>query len=460
MSQGISISDSGMGGEEDRPMPGPVQSFKQRAVESVLTVAGGQVISQGIRFGANLLLTRMFLPEVFGIMALIQTLVVGVNLFSDMGIGANIINHKRGGEQRFVNTVWTVSIIRGFFLWGLIAIFAYPVAWLWGEPQIAPMMIVVGGSYAIMPFESMGMRVLCRDVRNRRMVAEEILTQLIVTSFILFTAYFIWRSVWVLVIASLVNGVVHVGLTYAMWPSFRNWFAWDREAVHEILKFGVWIFLSSGVTWVQNYSDKAVLGGLVTVDEIGIYAIAYALANMGIQVIRKLGNQTLFPVYSRLSERGVDHLRRNTFRIRLGLLLLLLPPVWLLAVFGDHLVWFLYPAEYHEAGWMLRLIAIGTVGVVVNQTAVTILLAKRDSKRYMFMQQIRASLFLAGLIVGGKFWGLEGAIIGMVVAQLSEYPVLVWAIRPHKVWLPTLDLVAFAISWVVISLGWVLFPLS
>ncbi|WP_432797440.1 oligosaccharide flippase family protein [Poriferisphaera sp. WC338] len=452
MNQEAAYSDSGEGKRKNGTPLSTGVSLKRRTVESAVTVAGGQFLSQIIRFAANLVLTRLIAPDIFGMMALIQTVVIGANMFSDMGVGANIINHKRGGEALFINTVWTVSVIRGFLLWLIIAVVSYPVSLAWGQTELTPMIIVVGLSYAILPFESPGMRVLCRNVQNIRPMAEEIITQLVSTSFIIITAYF-WPSVWVLVIASLVRAFVHVGMTFAMWPGYKVWFAWDKTAIHDILHFGVWIFLSSGVAWILGYADKAILGGLVTLEEIGIYSIAFGLASMGIQIINKLGNNTLFPVYSRLADRGEDELRYGTFKIRFGILAATLPAVWVLAIFGEQIIELLYPEKYYEAGWMLRLVAIGAVGMVVNQTAASVLLAKRDSKRYMTMQCYRAVIYLCGVIAGGITAGLEGVIIGMIIAQWSEYPILVWAIRPHKVWLPGLDLSAFAISAAVIALG-------
>ncbi len=44
---------------------------------------GGQ---QFLRLASNLILTRLMFPEAFGLMALIQTFMVGLQMFSDIGI--------------------------------------------------------------------------------------------------------------------------------------------------------------------------------------------------------------------------------------------------------------------------------------------------------------------------------------------------------------------------------------
>ncbi|QQE12537.1 oligosaccharide flippase family protein [Planctomycetota bacterium] len=427
-------------------------SLKQRTVSSTAVVSLSFALATIIRLGSNLILTRLLVPDMFGVMVLVQAVAVGLNLFSDMGIGQNIINHKRGAEPVFMNTVWTTNIIRSLILWLVILVFAYPMAIFWKSPGMAPMIAVVGFSYVIMSFESTGMWLLCREVKNFRIEVCNIITQIVSTGLLIGVAFY-WRSVWVLVISTLINAICRVGMSYLMLPGHRCWFAWEKEAIHDIIKFGKWIFISSGVMFVLGYADKVILGRMITKEELGIYSIAFALAAMGVQAINRLANNTLFPVYSRLAEKGTDELRHNTMLIRGGIMGMSLPFVWFIGIYGDKIIHIMYDARYVDAGWMLRLMAIGSVGMVVNQTATSVLLAKRDSKRYMIMQSTRASIYIVGLLIGGYYGGLSGLIVGMIIAQLSEYPVVIWAIRPHKVWLPALDFSVLALSGVVIGLG-------
>lgn len=46
-------------------------------------------------------------------MALANISVIALSLFSDLGIGASIIQNRRGLEPSFVNTTWTVQVMRG-----------------------------------------------------------------------------------------------------------------------------------------------------------------------------------------------------------------------------------------------------------------------------------------------------------------------------------------------------------
>ena len=82
---------------------------------SFLTVLnfGGHNI---LRLGSNLILTRILFPEAFGLMALVQVVLAGTEMFSDFGIRGSIVQSSRGDDPVFLNTAWTVQIGRGVLL--------------------------------------------------------------------------------------------------------------------------------------------------------------------------------------------------------------------------------------------------------------------------------------------------------------------------------------------------------
>ena len=69
-------------------------SVKKLAVRGAIWTIGGYGISQVVRFGTNLILTRLLVPEYFGLMAVVNTLRAGIDLFSDLGISQSIVNNK------------------------------------------------------------------------------------------------------------------------------------------------------------------------------------------------------------------------------------------------------------------------------------------------------------------------------------------------------------------------------
>lgn len=103
-------------------------------------------ISRALRLAGNLVLTRLLFPEAFGIMALVEMVLHGIQMFSDMGIVTGVIRDPRGDDQHFLNTAWTLQVIRGCGLWLVTCIAAYPVSIVYQEPVLALLLPVAGFS--------------------------------------------------------------------------------------------------------------------------------------------------------------------------------------------------------------------------------------------------------------------------------------------------------------------------
>ena len=91
-----------------------MRSLRERGLRAGAWVVGSQVLSQLLRLASNLLLTRFLLPEAFGLMAVITTLLM---LFSDIGSGTVIVQSRRGDDKTYLQTAWTLQVIRGIALW-------------------------------------------------------------------------------------------------------------------------------------------------------------------------------------------------------------------------------------------------------------------------------------------------------------------------------------------------------
>src|ERR1017187_5882027 len=93
-------------------------SLRQRVLNAGTWRLAGYAIGQTIRFGSNLLMTRLLVPEMFGVMAIASLFIAALAMFSDLGVKQSIIQSKRGADPTFLNTAWIIQILRGVVLWG------------------------------------------------------------------------------------------------------------------------------------------------------------------------------------------------------------------------------------------------------------------------------------------------------------------------------------------------------
>jgi len=426
--------------------------LKRLALKGSVWVMFGIGTGQALRFAGNIILTRLLSPQAFGIMGIVNALLMGLGMFSDVGLRPSIIQNKRGEEPTFLRTAWTIQVIRGIVLTLLAAALAWPIAWQYNEPSLVLIIIVASFTSLIAGFHSTWLLVYSRRMTLAPLTILGLTSYLFnMTAMILCAWYF--HSVWALVLGAFVGITIKLIASHTILSGIKMRFQWEPSTVTELIRFGRWIFINTAMGFLVARLDVFIFGSFAGMGMLGLYILAKNLANLVMQVLKSLSSNILFPVYSRLAERNLKTLRNKMFKAKFVLLALFLPPLWTLILWGDNLIALLYDDRYIEAGWMLQILAAGATATTIRLTIGPIFLAMGDSFRKMLDTAIRLSLQIVSMTVGAYFWGIPGFFIGLALTDLLSYPTLIYLTRPYKVWLPLLDIVAFGSSFLIIGIA-------
>lgn len=429
--------------------------FGHPAFRAAFLNFGFYAASQSLRFASNLILTRLLVPEVFGIMALVNIILQGLEMISDIGVGPSIIQNPRGEDRDFMRTAWTMQIIRGAVLWMLATAIAWPLAWFYEEPMLLYVLPVAALGILIDAFTSVQVGVLNRRLQFGRIIAIDLSCYALSVVVMVVGALFS-KTVWPLVIGGGMGTLTSVALSHVVLGGPRMRFRLEREAVHKIFHFGKWLFVSSILGFLCGQFDRIFLGKFMEMGQLGVYSIAFMLSQVMVQIVYLLSRKVIFPLYARTAEESVERLRRQTLKVRSVLLAVTLPPMWVLVVIAPELIDFLYDDRYLAAGWMLQYLATGAIFATILGPVDSVLMASGDSYRHMLLQFFRTVLIVTALSIGGYFYGATGVIFGYVASHVLQYPFLAALVRRYKVWLPSLDFAAVAVSAGAIALGFLL----
>jgi O-antigen/teichoic acid export membrane protein len=391
----------------------------------------GQGAGSVIRFGSNLIITRLLLPEHFGLMALVTTFQVGLALFSDTGVGPNIIQNPKGEEPIFFNTAWTVQAIRGVLLWLALSLLAWPLSRLYHQPQLLTLLPVAGLMAVCGGLESTRGLILNRRLSFLAITLLEVATQ-VVNVVAMIGLALAWRSVWVLVLASVLAALVRTILSHTILPGPRNRFAWDPAALRSLIEFGRWIFVSTALTFLATQSDRLILGKLVPVAQLGFYSIAASLAAVPLQIVQRLGGLVFFPVVA-TAMRQADHDPASIRTNRTNLLLAMAPLMALGVAMSPALVRLMYRPNFHPVGMLASYLCIGTWLTMVSTSYGIVLLAGARPK-YMSLGQMVKVILLVGpaWLVAPRF-GAAGVAVVVSLSELGLIAVSMVGCRRFKV---------------------------
>jgi O-antigen/teichoic acid export membrane protein len=421
-----------------------MSSVKKLAIRGTLWTVGGYGASQILRFGSNVILARLLFPKLFGLIALVYVFVSGLELFSDIGLSTSVVQNKRGDDPAFLNTAWTLQIVRSFGLWLCCLVIAWPISKFYNEPQLLWLIPVVGLNSVIEGFNSTSIFTLTRHLSVKQQAIFEFGGQFVATGVTIAWAFFD-KSIWALVVGTSVSKVILLVWSHRLNPGEPNRFAWEKEATKQLISFGKWIFVSTALTFLATQSDRLTLAKLFPFELLGIYGFAYTLSDIPKQLTLAIGGKVIFPTYAKFAE-----LPREEFRAKIlkGRKLLLIPSALGLAVlvgFGDLVISVLYDDRYAAAAWMLPILALGIWPVILNSTIDGALFAI-GNPRYIAYASFWSGLFLiGGILMGYKLLGPLGAVIAVPFSNVPPYFVIVYGLWRDKLGCIRQDLLATAL---------------
>ncbi len=414
--------------------------YQARAFRGTAFTIGGLAGQNFLRLGSNLILTRLLFPEAFGLMALVNVVLMGATMFSDLGIRGSIVQHERGHDPAFLNTAWTVQILRGVVLAGVIMALAEPLARFYDAPQLAELLLVSAFVPLIQGFGSTRLHTASRELQLGRLVGLQLFSQAIgITAMILLSWWL--RSVWGLVLGTVIGSVVSTTLSHIVIKGdHRNRLGFEREALKNLFSFGRFVFIATIAGFFANQGDRAVLGKYVSLEELAIYNIGYFLASVPLLLALEIGNKVVYPLYARRPPAESERNARKINRARLALTAALVGGLIVLALIGDWLIRLLYDPRYHAAGPLLVAVAVANLPVVITTTYQRMPLAFGHSGRFAIFSIGRAAILMGVLLTTVPFLGIWAAAVAPGLTALLAYPLLLWSILPYKGWDPRHDL--------------------
>jgi len=391
-----------------------------RASRAAFASVLGQGAAQGLRLVGNLILSYLLFPEAFGLMLIANTVLLGLQILSELGLQPAIIRHPRGDDPDFVNTAWTIGVVRGIALFAIGLILTIPIANFYREPMLRQILPAAVSSALIVGFISTKMAILTRHLRPGPVLVIEIAAQaagLVVMAIHAKLA----PSVWVLVIGGLVTALVKTLLSQLALPGPINRFRWEARARRDLASFGKWLFVSSVFTFVAMRSDVVMLGRLLPVDTLGVYSIGIMLSMVVRDMLQQLHRFSLMPAMAASHRAGAGVLADNFARVR-GLAL----PAALLAILGATLLapaffGLLYDERYHAAAWIAQLAMLAVWFSFLADINGHALLAAGNSRAWAITNAVRAIIATAGCAIGFAIGGLPGLMIGGLFGPLAAY---------------------------------------
>jgi O-antigen/teichoic acid export membrane protein len=268
-------------------------SLKAKSARGVLTLGIGTGIERTLRFVRLMILTRLLIPDEFGLMAIILVLVNTFETVAEVGIKQSVIQNKRGADPEYLNATWWFQSLRGLGLFTIAILVSPLISSFYEKPRLLALLQVSLLAVVFRGFVSPRAYVLEKQYKFGRMV---LLLQgsALIGTFVTIGYALVARNIWALVVGYLAEYGALCLLSYILAP-FKPWFGINRECLKELSTFARRMFGLPILALIGFGAPVFVLGKIVTEEQLGLYSLASQLAALPISLFAKIINPVLLP---------------------------------------------------------------------------------------------------------------------------------------------------------------------
>ena len=214
-------------------------SFRLKVRNGFLWAALGAFAGRGLQFVTEIILSRILFPEDFGLMAVGLAVLNISEMLTETGFSSALIQ-KQGDIKRYLNTAWTMEVIKSILLFLKVFIMSKPIAAFYDNLSAINILQAISILFLLRGFRNVGIVFFRKNLEIHKQVILDTIPFIIQLSFVVILASFI-QNVWLIVYGIYSRRLAELGLSYLM-HRHRPKFEFNQNSFKELFHFGKWIF--------------------------------------------------------------------------------------------------------------------------------------------------------------------------------------------------------------------------
>lgn len=391
--------------------------IRKRTLSGLGWSGAQQAMQQGLKFAFTILLVRLLTPDDFGQVGMILVFAGLAQLFSELGLGAALVQRKDLRPEHLDSVFWA-NIAAGAVLTGIFAALAGPIAGFYGLPSLRPLTLAISLTFIIGSLRVVQYSLVLRSMNFRKLALVE--TAAVLLSGILavgmaLTGFGIWSLVGQMLVLSFMVAVL-LWLTSGWRPSF----SFSFRALKELFPFSLNLLGFSLFDYTVTRSSHLLIGKFIGAPALGIYSRADQLMLMPVTQVANVISRVMFPALSAIQDqverikqiylRAIRTISLLTFPLMLGLMVTARP--FVIVVFGE---------QWAEVIPLLQVFCLAGVTMSVGTTVGWIYTSQGRTDIMMRWGLCAGAVRLIAIAVGLR-WG----ILGVAVAWVASGYLILW----------------------------------
>ena len=271
--------------------------IKEKAFKAAKWTSITTIVSQIIVFFFSIIKFRLLEVEVFGIMAIVNSIITILRMTQTMGFAPALVQ-KETIDNVIVNSVFWLIICISIFFSSCLILLSDWISSFYNQEILKILLTIAGAQFVFSSFTIVQKTLLLRDLEFKVIRLIELASMIGSSLIIIYLAlnnYGIWSLVFGSIANTLFTFVFYI--KYTKWfPSFR--FSWN--ALKSLAKYGFNITLLKVVDILKLSLPELIIGKILGTEMLGLYTFAKGIILKILRQADAMIVEVLFPLFSRL----------------------------------------------------------------------------------------------------------------------------------------------------------------
>lgn len=390
----------------------------------------GKVSGQVISFISSLILTRLLMPEEYGLMGMAMALIYIASSTIGTGFYSALVQKSEISPLQFA-TVFYINLLLGLTLFLSFFLIAPLVAHFYGQPSIIPIFRTLSILFITNAFALLPSSLIYRQMNFKKITQISIFSS-ILSGGIGIGMAFMGYGVWSLVVQFLTAGILSLILTQSH-VRYVPILKFQFSAVRPLWIYGRNLFASGILDTIFSRIDVFLIGKIFNPATLGYYSRAQTVDSLVRQMSTSSITTVLFPHIAK-NQGNILYVRTLFLKYLQIILLLSLCLGGILYLTAQDLFVFLFSSRWYISGRLYQYMALSVFVWPVSSLICTTISAIGDSGAFLRLEILKKLLFIPFFVLCIYNRDIDLFILLMAVySYLALYLNVVFASRLIKI---------------------------
>ncbi|WP_394860915.1 lipopolysaccharide biosynthesis protein [Mediterraneibacter gnavus] len=278
---------------------------KKDVLSGVFWKFSERMAAQIVSLIVSVILARLLSPSEYGAISLVTVFITIANVFVTSGFGAALIQKKEADNVDF-STVFYFSLVFSTILYGILFVFAEPIANFYNMPILKPVLRVLSLSIIIMGINSVQQAYVSRKMIFKKFFyATSIGT--IISAIVGISMAYLGFGVWALVAQTLTNNIIGT-IVLQVTIDWRPMCVCSFRRLKSLFKYGWKLLVQSLILQIYSSLRSLIIGKVYTAADLAFYTKGNQFPDLISTNIDTAINSALFPAMSK-EQDSIDRVK-------------------------------------------------------------------------------------------------------------------------------------------------------